>query len=49
LSSPINEHYRLAGVKTEPLTDPKNHFGAGHQNISMVLKEVDRLGIPRVL
>jgi hypothetical protein len=31
------------------LTDPKSHFGAGHQNISRVLAEAEQLGIPRVL
>lgn len=44
-----DKHYRLAGVRTLPLNDPKSHFGAGHQNISAVLGEVERLGIPRVL
>jgi Tetratricopeptide repeat len=43
-----DKHYRLAGVNTAPLTDPGSHFGAGHQNIDTVLKEVDRLGIPRL-
>jgi hypothetical protein len=43
-----DKHYRLAGVNTAPLTDPGSHFGAGHQNINTVLKEVDRLGIPRL-
>jgi hypothetical protein len=31
------------------LPDPKSHFGAGHQNIAAVLKEVEQLGIPRLL
>jgi hypothetical protein len=44
-----DKHYRLPGVNTVALTDPKSHFGAGHQNIAAVLAEAERLGIPRVL
>jgi tetratricopeptide (TPR) repeat protein len=44
-----DKYYRLAGVNTVPLRDPKSHFGAGYQNINAVLDEVDRLGIPRLL
>ena len=44
-----DKYYRLPGVHTVPLTDPKSHFGAGHQNAAAVLKEVEQLGIPRVL
>jgi hypothetical protein len=44
-----DKYYRLPGVDTVPLTDPKSHFGAGHQNIAAVLAEVEQLGIPRVL
>jgi hypothetical protein len=44
-----DKYYRLEGVDTLPLPDPKSHFGAGHQNIDAVLGEVERLGIPRVL
>jgi hypothetical protein len=44
-----DKYYRLAGVATRPLPDPKSHFGAGHQNIKAVLAEVEALGIPRVL
>ena len=44
-----DKYYRLAGVDTVPLRDPKSHFGAGNQNIDAVLDEVDRLGIPRLL
>jgi tetratricopeptide (TPR) repeat protein len=44
-----DKYYRLAGVNTVPLRDPKSHFGAGNQNIDAVLDEVDRLGIPRLL
>ena len=44
-----DKYYRLAGVDTVPLHDPKSHFGAGNQNIDAVLAEVDRLGIPRLL
>ena len=44
-----DKYYRLAGVDTVPLRDPKSHFGAGHQNIKAVLEEVERLGIPRLL
>jgi tetratricopeptide (TPR) repeat protein len=43
-----DKHYRLAGIETVPLRDPDSHFGAGHQNIDAVLREVDRLGIPRL-
>jgi tetratricopeptide (TPR) repeat protein len=43
-----DKYYRLPGVNTLPLHDPGSHFGAGHQNISKVLEEVDRLGIPRL-
>jgi tetratricopeptide (TPR) repeat protein len=44
-----DKYYRLAGVHTVALKDPKSHFGAGHQNLAAVLEEVERLGIPRVL
>jgi tetratricopeptide (TPR) repeat protein len=44
-----DKYYRLPGVHTVALTDPKSNFGAGHQNLAAVLGEVDRLGIPRVL
>ena len=44
-----DKHYRLDGVHTVGLTDPKSHFGAGHQNPAAVLHEVESLGIPRVL
>jgi hypothetical protein len=44
-----DKYYRLSGVDTVQLTDPKSHFGAGHQNIDAVLSEVEQLGIPRVL
>jgi len=44
-----DKYYRLPGVHTLPLPDPKSHFGAGRQNLDGVLREVDRLGIPRVL
>ena len=44
-----DKYYRLPGVDTVQLTDPKSHFGAGHQNIKAVLGEVEQLGIPRVL
>jgi tetratricopeptide (TPR) repeat protein len=44
-----DKFYTLPGVETQPLPDPKSHFGAGHQNIAAVLGEVERLGIPRVL
>jgi tetratricopeptide (TPR) repeat protein len=43
-----DKYYRLPGVHTVPLRDPRSHFGAGHQNIDSVLEEVDRLGIPRL-
>jgi tetratricopeptide (TPR) repeat protein len=44
-----DKHYRLDGVHTVALTDPKSHFGAGHQNLMAVLGEAERLGIPRTL
>ena len=44
-----DKYYRLTGVDTVPLRDPKSHFGAGHQNAAAVLGEAERLGIPRVL
>jgi hypothetical protein len=44
-----DKHYRLDGVHTVALTDPKSHFGAGHQNLTAVLGEVEQLGIPRLL
>jgi hypothetical protein len=44
-----DKYYRLAGVHTVALTDPKSHFGAGHQNVAAVRAEAERLGIPRVL
>ena len=44
-----DKYYRLAGLETVALQDPKSHFGAGHQNINTVLDEVDSLGIPRLL
>jgi hypothetical protein len=44
-----DKHYRLDGVHTVALTDPKSHFGGGHQNAAAVLAEVEKLGIPRLL
>jgi hypothetical protein len=44
-----DKHYRLDGVHTVALTDPKSHFGSGHQNTAAVLAEVEKLGIPRLL
>jgi hypothetical protein len=44
-----DKHYRLDGVHTVPLTDPKSHFGAGHQKIAALRAEAKKLGIPRVL
>jgi tetratricopeptide (TPR) repeat protein len=44
-----DKHYRLDGVHTVALTDPKSHFGGGHQNLAAVLGEVESLGIPRLL
>jgi hypothetical protein len=44
-----DKYYRLPGVETVPLRNPKSHFGAGHQNVNAVLEEVNRLGIPRLL
>jgi hypothetical protein len=39
-----DKYYRLRGVHTVALTDPRSHFGAGHQNIAPVLQEVETLG-----
>ena len=44
-----DKYYRLPGVHTVALTDPKSHFGAGHQNLKAILGEVEALSIPRVL
>jgi hypothetical protein len=44
-----DKYYRLPGVHTVALTDPRSHFGAGHQNIAAVRAEAEKLGIPRVL
>jgi hypothetical protein len=44
-----DKYYRLPGVHTVPLADPKSHFGAGHQNNGRVLAEAEQLGIPRML
>jgi hypothetical protein len=44
-----DKYYRLAGVHSVLLTDPRSRFGAGHQNIAAVRAEAERLGIPRVL
>lgn len=44
-----DKYYRLPGVHTVALTDPKSHFGGGHQNIGHVLAEAEQLGIPRVV
>jgi len=43
-----DKYYRLDGVKTLQLNDPNSHFGGGHQNLEMVLREVEQLGIPRL-
>jgi len=43
-----DKHYQLPGVRTVKLTDPKSHFGAGHQNLAAVREEVRRLGLPKV-
>jgi tetratricopeptide (TPR) repeat protein len=43
-----DKYYRLAGVDTVQLPDPRSLFGAGYQNIDAVIAEVDRLGIPRL-
>jgi hypothetical protein len=44
-----DKYYRLPDVHTAPLTDPKSHFGGGHQNLTAMHEELDRLGIPRML
>lgn len=43
-----DKHYQLPGVRTVRLTDPKSHFGGGHQNLEAVMEEVKRLGLPRL-
>lgn len=44
-----DKYYRLPGVHTVPLRDPNTRLGAGHQHMPDILKEIDRLGIPRLL
>jgi hypothetical protein len=44
-----DKYYSLPGVTAAALPDPQSHFGAGHQNTAAVLKEVQELGIPRLL
>jgi len=44
-----DKYYHLPGVHEVKLPDPNSHFGAGHQNNAAVLKEVEELGIPRLL
>jgi hypothetical protein len=44
-----DKYYRLPGVHTVALTDPKSHFGAGYQNRTTVLAEAEQLRIPRAL
>jgi hypothetical protein len=44
-----DKYYRLAGVRTIPLSDRQSHFVAGHQNAAAVREEAERPGIPRVL
>ncbi|MDR3466117.1 MAG: hypothetical protein P4M07_09250 [Xanthobacteraceae bacterium] len=43
-----DKYYTLPGVRTVKLTNPKSHYGAGHQNLDAVLEEVKRLGLPRL-
>jgi tetratricopeptide (TPR) repeat protein len=44
-----DKYYTLRGVHTVPFDEPESRFGAGHQNITAVLQEVEQLGIPHVL
>ena len=44
-----DKYYKLPDVHALPLPNPKSHFGAGQQNLAAVLKEVEQLGIPRIL
>jgi hypothetical protein len=44
-----DKYYRLDGVDTVALGDPKSGFGSGHQHLPSVLKEAESLGIPRAL
>lgn len=44
-----DKYFHLAGVQEVKIANSKSHFGAGHRNIDAVLKEVNSLGIPRVL
>ncbi len=44
-----DKYYSLPGVNEVALPDPQSHFGAGHQNTAAVLKEVEELGIARLL
>ena len=43
-----DKYYLLPGVHTVMLRDPRSRFGEGHQHMSAILEEVDRLGIPRL-
>ena len=43
-----DKYYRLPGLNTVALPDPKSHFGAGYQNIATVRMEAEKLGIPRL-
>ncbi len=44
-----DKYYHLAGVHEANPPNPKSRFGAGYQNMAVVLEEVERLNIPRVL
>jgi len=44
-----DKYYHLDGVHEVRLPDPQSHYGAGHQNNDLVLKEVEALGIPRLM
>lgn len=43
-----DKFYTLSGTHTVRLTDPKSHYGAGHQHMESVMEEVKRLGLPRL-
>ena len=40
-----DRYYRLAGVRTLPITAKDTRLGAGHQDLVAIRKEIERLGI----
>jgi tetratricopeptide (TPR) repeat protein len=44
-----DKYYHLDGLRDIRLVNTRSHFGAGHQNTAAVLREIEELGIPRIL